>query len=421
MVTAFLLPLLLGSPAHARERATVAIVGLHDPDLDPEGQRALVDRLAEAVEDGRRFEARRPADVARAIAGREEVVLADAFLASGRRLLEDGRILHDQAQPEEAAPVLEQAVDGLQQGMRAVDATRELWEAWLYLGSSHMALGEEEAATAAWRAAVALAPERQPDAARIAPTVVQAYRAVQVEAAQQTGALVVRADGKPRIRMNGRDLGEAPARLDAHPAGTVHLRAMAENGAMVYQPVEIVAGEETTATLPPGGLGLPESGDSTFARSRGATDLYKALGAQLDVDFLLVAGGRDGTASLQVYAPASDTFSRPLEVACGGTCADAIVGSLPELLGVLGEDGTIPSMAAVPSAGPVGTSGNVLLAGLLLDPEPVAAPASAGVQWWQLAAAGGGALLLGGGITALAVAGGGGGDRGTIVVGPVPE
>lgn len=421
MVVPFLLAGLFSTPSFARERPSVAFVGVHDSGLTAEEQRALAERVIEAIEDTKRFDAFTPNDVALAIAGRESIVLEGAFLTPGRRLLEDGRILHDQAQPEEAVPVLEQAIDGLEAGMPAANATRELWEAYLYLGSSHLSLGDQKAAEAAWAAAVALSPERQPDAARIAPQVVQAYRTVQNRVTATTGSVSVKVEGPPaQVVVNDRAPTSAPAKVTDNPPGKVHVRARADSGALAYASAEVVAGEDTEVVLTLGEVALPAAGESAFARRRGATDLYKSLGQQAKPDLLLIAGGSDGTAWLQLYAPAADTFSRPLDFAYEGTLEDETLGALGELLEVASDDGDIPSVATAPTAAAVGTSGNALLAELLLDPNPIA-PAGSSLKWWQLAAGGAGAVVVGGGLTAWAIVGGRSPDQGTIIVGPVPE
>lgn len=421
MVVPFLLAGLFSTPSFARERPTVAFVGVHDSGLSAEEQRALTDRVLEAIKDTKRFEPFAPNDVALAIAGRESIVLEGAFLTPGRRLLEDGRILHDQAQPEEAVPVLEQAIQGLEAGMPAANATRELWEAYLYLGSAHLSLKDQEAADAAWSAAVALSPERQPDAARIAPQVVQAYRTVQNRVSPKTGSISVKVEGPAaQVVVNDRAPTSAPARIAENPQGKVHVRARADSGAMAYAAAEVVAGEDTEVLLTLGDVALPAAGESAFARKRGATDLYKALGQQAKPDLLLIAGGSEGTAWLQLYAPAADTFSRPLDIAYEDTLDDEVLAALGDLLEVAGDDGDIPSIATAPTAAAVGTANNALLSELLLDPKPIA-PAASNLKWWHLAAGGAGAVVVGGGLTAWAIVGGRSPDQGTIIVGPVPE
>jgi len=421
MVLSFLLALGLSTTAQAKDRPTVAVVGVHDEALDPAQQRMAVETLSQAITDDKRFEVMGPDDVARALAGREDLVLAEAYLTPGRRLLEDGRILHDQAQPEEAIPVLEQAVDSLSAAMAGADATRELWEALLYLGASHQELGHDAAAEEAWSAAVAINSERQPDAARLAPTIVRGYLANRDAALKNTGGMTLKVQGQATIEVNGRDQGSAPVKLEGMPAGTIHVRARGPAGAVAYRAVQILPGTSGTVELELGGITLPSAGDTRFGRIRATTDLYKALGKESEVDLLLVAGGHEGTASVQLYAPPADAFSNALEVPYQGDTVDELANALPGLLEAVGDEGTLPAIATSPTAAPLDPADNVLLAGMLLDPKPLAPPPPPrGRRTGAIVAGGVGAVLIGGAVTGVILATGGDGNRGTIIVGPVP-
>ena len=256
MVLPFLFALTM-STAEAKDQPQVAVVGLHDDALDDAEQRAAVRQLAAALEDGKRFRVLAPDDVARVISGREELILAEAYLSPGRRLLDDGRTLHDQAQPEEAIPVLEQAVESLNDAMSAADASRDLWEALLYLGACHEEIGRSDDAARSWSEAVALSPERQPDAARIPPNIVRSYLAARESAQKKTGGMTIKAPGQATISVNGRNLGPAPVKLESAPAGTIHIRARAPSGGTAYKKVQIVPGASGTVELQPGALRLP--------------------------------------------------------------------------------------------------------------------------------------------------------------------
>lgn len=420
MVLSFLVATLASTPALAKDRPTIAVVGLHDQAMDIEAQRTATTRLTEAIEATKKFEVYGPDRVAQALAGREELVLSEAYVAAGRRLLEDGRTLHDQAQPEEAIPVLEQAVRTLTEAMVATDDSRELWETYLYLGSAYTAENKGKNASEAWSAAVALNPERQPDAARMAPGIVQGYRDVRAARLAKPGKLKVDAPGGAKVFVNGLERGTGTVSLNGLPPGTVHVRVRADGGSTDYAAAEVVSGETTTVALEPADVALPSPGESKFARSRTTTDLYRALGQQAKVDLIVLAGGRDGTGTVQLYAPPADAFTSPLEVTYEGTADDEVIAAIPGVLEVVTEAGTIPALATAATAAALDPSDNRLLASLLLDPQPVTIAEGSGIKAWQLVAGGAGALLIGGGVTAAVIAGNGGERGGTIVVGPVP-
>jgi len=62
---------LLASVAAAAGRPTVAVVGLHDPELELDDQRALAVDLARIIDEDGRFDGLEPDEVARALAGKE--------------------------------------------------------------------------------------------------------------------------------------------------------------------------------------------------------------------------------------------------------------------------------------------------------------------------------------------------------------
>lgn len=422
MLSTFLLSALLSTPAAAKDRPTIAVVGLHDENLDAADQRAAVESLRDALGSGKRFETWGPDEVARAIAGREALILAETYLAPARRVLEDGRLLHDQAQPEQAVPALEQAVEGLIEIMPSTDASKELWEAYLYLGASHLEIGEEQKAAEAFAAAVAVNPERLPDAARIPPNIVQAYERAKRNAMAKSGSLTVKVTGQADVFINGQGVGSAPAKIAEWPAGEVYVRARGPNGEMAYTKVVIVQGANASVDLELGPAVLPSPGESAFARTRTNTSLYKALGEQAEADLVLVAGIASGQAWVQLFSPPADAFSNALKVDVDGDSVEEIVEALPGLLDVVNDEGALPSVATTATAGPMDPSDNRLLAAMLLDPKPLTPlPPSRSRASTFLVAGGVGALVVGGVVGGILLANGGDGNRGTIIVGPVPE
>ena len=118
--------------------ADVGLVGVHDPTLSIEQQDALMQAFAEAIETSTRHDALLPARVAEGYAGREDLVLQDTFLAEGRRRMEDGRLLYQQAEHTDAVVVLEVAVRTLDDNVRWARSIRDLWEAWMLLGTAQL-------------------------------------------------------------------------------------------------------------------------------------------------------------------------------------------------------------------------------------------------------------------------------------------
>ena len=184
--------LLLTSSASARERTTIAVVGIHQEALTPDAQNAAVIELAEAIERSKKFDALVPSDLTWLIQGKEEVILQDAFGRTGRRLLEDGKTLYAQAQPEEAIPVLEAATDALTQTMSVTHAQNVLWEALFILGTAQLAI--DASPERAWTQAVVLNPDREPNSSQYPPNIIEKYQVIQEKMLTQRGMLSIEAN-----------------------------------------------------------------------------------------------------------------------------------------------------------------------------------------------------------------------------------
>lgn len=413
--------LLLGlcNTADAKDRPTVALVGVHDGALDTAEQERIAKGLASALEADRRVDPVLPGDLARALAGREPSILRDAASGPARRLLEDGRILHDQAQPEEAIPVLEQAIGDLEQAMDITDTSRDLWEARLYLGSSYLSTGLAAEARETWVAAIVTNPERQPDPARLPPSVVQSYREAQAGVVDQVGTVELAAPGARAITLDGREVGADKARVPDVLAGIHHSRATGPGAMVAHQRIEVRDGETAQAPLElkAAPLSLPATTD--FARVQRTTDLYRTLGLHTKTDLVLVAGVHNGEGMIQVYSPSAERFSEPVRFAYTDTPATALIAALPNALDRLDESGSLSRDASSSSSGPLDPSSNRLLAHMLHDPKvPLPAPARSKNTWLYAAGGAAAALLVAGGVTAAALSSGG--DKGTIIVGPIP-
>ncbi|MFT7521610.1 MAG: tetratricopeptide (TPR) repeat protein [Kiritimatiellia bacterium] len=417
----FLLATMVSTSAlAAKGETTIAVVGLHQSGLTTEQQSKAIAQIVQAIESRKGFDALDETQVAWAITGREEIVLQEAFLGPGRRLLEDGKILHNQAQPEDAILTLQDAAETLLGGMTSANASRDLWETWVYLGSSHLAVGDEDEAKNAFATAVALNPEREPNPAKLSPLVVQGYAEALRNALKTPGELSVKVTSEAAVFINEREIGTAPAHTAGLAPGQVHVFVRGPDGANSYRAVNVVAGEHTKVELTLGQARLGKPAQSNFARSQQTTNLYKAIGKQCKVDLVLVVGNtEDSKLAMQLYSPIADTFSRPLDLALGDSAAKVAAASVGQLLEVVTSEGNIASIATTPSAAPLDIGSNVLLTQILLAPLPSQAP-STRLKTWQLAAGGAGLLMVGGGLTAGLIAGARGPDHGVIIVGPVP-
>lgn len=416
--------LALAGPALGADDPVIGMVGAHVSDVHAGDRMDLERALAVAVDRSGRASALGGSGIAGAIFGRQQIILEEALLSDGRRLLGEGRNLRNQALFEDALPVLEQAVARLEDGVLAGDL-RDLWEAWVLRGACHLALGQEEPAAVALQQAVALNAVRVPDPALYPPDLVTLHDAVRSAGGARTTTLTVTTprelavsvDGGPPVVVGTGETGGQLRLADRLP-GTHHVRGSAPGW---HASVRVVLdGSPVTTALEPGRptLGTPSTSDA--ARARQTTDLYRAFGRHTEgVDYLLLAGTAGTLLHLQLYDVRADAFSRPTSVPFADTLDDEIKQMVPLLLTLIGPDGSLSADNTQASAVPLDRSTNARIASLLLDPPSLEAPRIRRKRtglWVGL-----GAAVLAAGGTGAAVAAASGGPRydGTITIGPI--
>jgi len=459
-----LLGILYSSTALAAEPVQLAVVGVHDAELTPQDQQKVIDDFLEIIGDSGKAEGIHGTQVATSIQGREQIIVREALLSSGNQALQNGKNLYNQALPEDAIPVLEAAILQLEQGVIGANSTKALWEAHVYLGTSHQSLEKNDAAHAAFRAAAALNPSRAPNPALFPPFVIEAFNATRAEVSSQTTDLVVTVDeSDATLYLNGEERGTGSTTIPGVLPGRHFLLARG-SGKQAFQVVDVPAPgataetpapEETPAPASPPEeapeapadgtpatpaapsitvdltLGSPVLGTmaaTPAARSRQIGTLYRSLGEHsVDVDLFLLAGVSEEWLYLQLYAPDADAFSKQVEIRYSGELQTEATQALPLLLNVLDKNGHLPTAATVPTAAPLDIGANAELATLLTQPKPLVttggggqADKKQGVKPWAIVA----------GVVAAGALGGGGygaytllkddpsAGSGTVVIGP---
>ena len=415
--------------------ADVGLVGVHDPTLSIEQQDALMQAFAEAIETSTRHDALLPARVAEGYAGREDLVLQDTFLAEGRRRMEDGRLLYQQAEHTDAVVVLEVAVRTLDDNVRWARSIRDLWEAWMLLGTARLADGQEPAARDAIGAALALHPARRPDPAAFPPEILAAWESERALSTDEAAPLSVIADVEgARVWLDGRDVGTSPATVPGVLPGRHFVHARTEDGRVGYAAVEQAAAAPASVRVTTAAPVLGAPGKGAGARSAQVSALYEAIGRYARVDVLVLVGRVDGSWNVQLFSPEADTFGAPAALPLTAT-DDDLVAAVRAAVGRVQIDGSLPSGPQAYTALPLDVSGNTLLARDLYapvkpaPPMPVEAPPPVVVQqlpeprkprWpvWLGVGLGGAAVAAGATALAIVLSGGQGGETpgGTITV-----
>ncbi len=414
--------------------AEIGVVGVHDGSLDAAAQRSLAAALVGAVETVGRHDGLGPDDLARRIQGREELVLQEGLLADGKRLLEDGRLLYQQAMSEDAAFSLEAAVRSLEDGVRWTRSVRELWEAWMFLATARLGSGSEAGARDAVGAAVALHPSRRPDPAVFPPDIIALHEAERKVAAGEGGSLLIETllPGA-EVWVDGRTAGRTPWLAEGVAPGRHFVHVRATDGAVGFATVEIDGGDAKVKV----DLAAPTLGAAArtmSGRSAQTQSLYDAVGRYAGVDVLVLAGQVDGVYQVQLFAPETDSFGKPmvLSAADGPEALGAVVAVL---VAEVGPNGELPMTATTYTSIGLDIAGNRLLAQLLLAPvkpvDPTPGPIDPGPSEQPVAERPKWPMWLGIGLGVAAVAAGGtalglvlgkpdetAGSLGTIVFGP---
>lgn len=428
--------LALASSAHAGETPDLAFVGLHQPELTPEQQQRLALGMVHVVEGTHKARALLPAQLASTIEGREGLIVDDGLAAPARRKLAAGIDLYNQAQPEAAIALLEQAVEDFQLGFPGRHEVDDLWRAWVYLAVARLQLGVD-GVDEAMAAAATLAPSRALDPALFPPDAVASYTDAVARLAANPVVLTVQSTTPGEAWVDGVSIGPTPAvKADLGP-GVHHVVVRAPGGRGGYARVllesapppepepapepdpeaEGVEGEPAVARppepvpLPPRAetvkvtIDAPRLGSAAGSRPRRSEQvgaLYRALGTRAaGVDLVLLGGVEGDALSLQLYDVNADTFSRPLEVPFEGTADDEMLTSLPLLMNLVDRNGQLTS--TVDQALPLTVGTNTGLASMLLDPPepvPLVARRSGGKGWVVGAVIAGVAVAAAGGTVA---------------------
>jgi hypothetical protein len=358
------------APAQAQNLPTIGVVGVHQGDLDVDGQRAASEMIADAIAESGFFAPKRPREIADRLAGRESLVLEEAFLGPGRALLEDGRTLYAQALPDEAVPVLEQAVSTLRNGMATASSTRDLWEAWLYLGASRLTAGDARGARDAFEAAVALNPLRTPSSTTFPPDLVSRYEDVRREqSALRATVRITSPDSGTTVRVNGEDRGEAPLALTDVVPGEVFVTGVSPLGFTAFEVVNVPEAGRLDVPLRLGPPTLAAPAGTAGGRARQTAALYQAVGASSGADLLLVAHTSGGQVTAQLYSVRTDTWSTPASTPYVGSSGDEAARLVSELVVGVREDGTFDADHRATLPDPLDVSTNTLLAHVLVLPD----------------------------------------------------
>jgi len=403
-----MLPLLLiASSLHAAALPEVALVGLHIDGVTTDQARQAIAALERSLEDTGRVTVVSYDEVARRIDGREDIIVSDAFLGPAKALLDEGRVLYERASPDQAIPVLEDAVKAFNATMAYTTENRSLIEALLLLGFANIVMGDEDTARRAFGRVVLMDPSRVLDEINYAPRIVNFFAGVREDVlAHGYGSIEVLTPlPGAEVYVDGRRMGVTPMVAEQLPVGRHFLAVVGADGYRTFGMVEIQPDHRGSARVSLEDRDLARPDDSERGRARQTEQLYRSLGEYLETDAILLAGmDETGEMGLQLYARHTGAFSKILHTDPSDAPYEAAADLAPALVGYLTPTGDLRADRVSPSVLAMDVSSNDLLADLLLNPQPKWELVEGGEgksRWYLWAGAG---VLAAGGATAATLA-----------------
>ena len=400
----------------------VAVLGLHIPGQSAEEGRAGSKRIMESLNSAGAMVPVGPDEVALRLQGRSNLVLNQYALREGEDLLDEGRVLYQNAEPDAAIPLLEQGVEALAEGARISGNTGALIEGYLTLGLVQSGMNNSTAALEAFSAAVVLDPKRELDTMSYPPNVIELYTQAQSSVlGQGTGTLALKGVGSSTVKVDGIEINANSA--EGLAPGTHYVFATDEGGARYAAVTQVNPGETSTVNMSFGDLSLAEPTQDQNLRVAQTEHLYSALGAYAQTPLILLGGQVGDDVVVALYSARSKNFSQALSSPAGMDPTQSILNLIPAIGSYATEAGDIrPDRVAfdVPGFMP---NDNALLLELLLNPQVAgssALVAETGPRWGLWAGVGGVAALGAGAATWAVLRDPEPTDQGTVTLGPIP-
>lgn len=180
--------------AWAATGVTIAVVGVHgNGEQDDDLLRALGDDLVRGFADAG-LEVRSGQAVGTMLEPERDRLLERVYLSPVTRAFDEGRVLYEKAQPDQAIEALERAQAALLESDEFLRDARLRVDVPLYLGLSWFALGEGARAEPAFAEVVRADPARVLDSLDYPPNIVETFDRVRGELlAEELGSIAIEA------------------------------------------------------------------------------------------------------------------------------------------------------------------------------------------------------------------------------------
>jgi hypothetical protein len=376
-----------GAPSAWAAGPSVAVVGVHGNGGQDDGAlRALSADLAAGFA-AAGLDVRSGDALGALLRPERDRVLERVYLEPVTRAFEEGRILYEKAQPEQAVAALERAAAELADSGEFLREGRLRVDVPLYLGLSWIALGETDKASPAFADVVRADPDRVLDTLDYPPNIVEAFDRVRADVlAGDLGSVAVAvADGAAaRVFLDGRLVGSAPITVRGLPPGAHTVLVDGSTAGRHYEALDLAPGQAARidATLQRRALERSDGDALLPARSGLTRRLYREIGTASGAAVVAVAAF-DGAGDLRValYSTRSETFSLAVVASLAGVpgSRSAFVKQLAGRAAAAVDEGggVLPDQVAT-EALPMRLGANPTLTDLLLGPPPGApSPAAA--------------------------------------------
>ncbi len=170
-------------------------------------------------------------------------------LENARDILERGKEHYLEFELEHASTSLEQAVAELESILKSLEVMSLLLEALAYLGATHLTLGDEEKAQAAFLELLRRRPDHRLDADTYGPRVLDAFEIARSTARQLSRGEIAISSSPPlaTVTVNGQPSGETPVTVESLIVGDHTVMVEAPDHRVWVDEISVTKGSKTLA------------------------------------------------------------------------------------------------------------------------------------------------------------------------------
>lgn len=309
------LPAVAG-PAFASGQPSVAVVGVHgDGNQTPEDIEAITSDIVAGFKTAG-YEVIHGTELRNRLFSARESIVDKVYLEPVRSSFDEGRLLYEKAQPEQAIVALARAEAQLEGAEEFLRDPRLTVGVQLYLGLCHISLGHEDDARLAFGEVVRMDPDRVLDTLDYPPRIVDLFDQVRAEVLAREGASlaveVFEGAMGARVFVDGRMAGTTPVVVSGLPPGFHTVLVDGGHEGRWFSELTLFEGEYRTISADLEQRGLAQGDDRDFEGPRSGVTrrLYRELAVATGTDLVALAAFDEvGDFRIGLYSGRNGTFS----------------------------------------------------------------------------------------------------------------